>query len=242
MKGRHFRSGSLSFYADALRAYQVDRREARTKTMHPVEPLYEYDRTAKREAGATVLVGIDEAGRGPLAGPVVVAGVILPLETSKPFQVFDSKALTESRRDELAAQLKACSDVQIAVAVISARRIDEINILQATHEGMRRVATELKASFALVDGLKVPRFPMPAKFVVKGDATSASIAAASIIAKTTRDCILNELDEKYPQYGFASHKGYPTARHLEAIREFGLIDGLYRKSYGPVKEIMGMNE
>ena len=205
--------------------------------MHPVEPLYEYDRTAKRETGATALVGIDEAGRGPLAGPVVVAGVILPLETSEPFQVFDSKALTESRRDELAAQLKACSEVQIAVAVISAQRIDEINILQATHEGMRRVARELNASFALVDGLKVPRFPIPARFVIKGDATSASIAAASIIAKTTRDSILNELDEKYPQYGFASHKGYGTREHLEALRKYGPCPD-HRQTFAPVRAIL----
>ena len=105
----------------------------KTKTMHSVEPLYAYDRQAKAEAGASVLVGIDEAGRGPLAGPVVVAGVVLPLDDASRFQVFDSKQLTEAERDELAQQLKASPDVKIAVAVISAQRIDEINKIGRAH-------------------------------------------------------------------------------------------------------------
>ena len=205
--------------------------------MHPVTPLYEYDQTAKAAAGASVLVGIDEAGRGPLAGPVVVAGVVLPLESSSPFQVYDSKALSESRREELAEQLKASSDVQYAIEVISAQRIDEINILRATHEGMRAVALKLKASLALVDGLPVPRFPVSARFVVKGDATSASIAAASILAKTTRDHLLIELDAKYPEYGFASHKGYGTRQHLEALRVHGPCPE-HRRSFAPVRAIL----
>ena len=205
--------------------------------MHPVEPLYAYDRQVKAETGASVLVGIDEAGRGPLAGPVVVAGVILPLDEDSLFQVYDSKQLTEASRDELAEQLKASQEVKIAVAVISAQRIDEINILEATREGMRSVAVELGAAFALVDGSKVPHFPVPVRFVVKGDATSASIAAASIIAKTTRDAILKELDAKYPQYGFAIHKGYGTQAHLEALRKFGPCPE-HRRSFRPVKEII----
>lgn len=205
--------------------------------MHPVEPLYAYDRQAKAEAGAAVLVGIDEAGRGPLAGPVVVAGVVLPLETDSLFQVYDSKQVTEAERDELAQQLKGSPDVRIAVAVIPAQRIDEINILEATREGMRQVAVELGASLALVDGVKVPRFPVPARFVVKGDATSASIAAASIIAKTTRDAMLVELDAQYPQYGFATHKGYGTQAHLEALRKYGPCPE-HRRSFRPVREII----
>ena len=205
--------------------------------MHCAASLYDYDRGERSRSGVSVMVGIDEAGRGPLAGPVVVAGVELPLDEGQEFAVYDSKALTEGERESLAGELRASPRVRIAVAVISAHRIDEINILQATHEGMRRVAEDLGAELALVDGLKVPRFPTAARFVVKGDATSASIAAASIIAKTTRDHLLREMDERYPEYGFASHKGYGTREHLEALRRYGPCPE-HRLTFAPVKAIL----
>ena len=205
--------------------------------MHSALFLYEYDQAAKASTGASALVGIDEAGRGPLAGPVVVAGVILPLESDSQLQVYDSKALTVAKRDELARELKATPGVRYAIEVISAQRIDEVNILRATHEGMRAVAQKLGADFALVDGLSVPRFPVPARFVVKGDATSASIATASILAKTTRDELLVALDAQYPEYGFASHKGYGTREHLEALRKHGPCPE-HRRSFAPVRAVI----
>ena len=187
-----------------------------------------------RTAGI-VLAGMDEVGRGPLAGNVVTACVVMPPEPLI-LWVDDSKKLSEARRDKVYDEIMSAA-AYVGIGQVTPAEIDEINILQATHEGMRCVAMELKASFALVDGLKVPRFPVPARFVVKGDATSASIAAASIIAKTTRDCILNELDEKYPQYGFASHKGYGTREHLEALRKYGPCPA-HRQTFAPVRAIL----
>lgn len=198
--------------------------------------LYEYDRAVAAETGLTV-AGIDEAGRGPLAGPVVVAAVMFSESALERYAVNDSKALTARRRSELEEMLLADGDVRIAVAIRSASRIDEVNILRATHEGMRQVALELSCGLALVDGLKVPDFPVPARFIVKGDATSASIAAASIIAKTRRDAIMVELAEKYPEYGFEKHKGYGTAEHLEALRKHGPCPE-HRMSFAPVRKIV----
>lgn len=198
--------------------------------------LYEYDRAVAAETGLTV-AGIDEAGRGPLAGPVVVAAVMFSESALERYAVNDSKALTARRRSELEEMLLADGDVRIAVAIRSASRIDEVNILRATHEGMRQVALELSCGLALVDGLKVPDFPVPARFIVKGDATSASIAAASIIAKTRRDAIMVELAEKYPEYGFEKHKGYGTAEHLEALRKHGPCPE-HRMSFAPVRNIV----
>ena len=191
---------------------------------------YQFDRSF----GVWPLAGVDEAGRGPLAGPVVIAGVILPWEPPF-FTVNDSKQLTPAQREELAQALKEDKRVRIAISIQSAQRIDEINILRATHEGMREVARQLAASLTLVDGCKVPSFPTEARFIVKGDAKSASIAAASIIAKTTRDAIMRELDAKYPGYGFAVHNGYGTKQHLEALRTLGPTPE-HRRSFAPLKQ------
>ena len=191
---------------------------------------YQFD----RGFGICPLAGVDEAGRGPLAGPVVIAGVILPWEP--PFYaVNDSKQLTPAQREELAQLLKEDSRVKYAISIKSAQRIDEINILRATHEGMREVALQLAAALTLVDGCKVPSFPVEARFIVKGDAKSAAIAAASILAKTTRDTIMRELDAKYPGYGFAVHNGYGTKQHLEALRTLGPTPE-HRRSFAPMKQ------
>ncbi len=198
--------------------------------------LYDYDRAVSAETGLLV-AGIDEAGRGPLAGPVVVAAVMFSEGALERYAVNDSKALTAQRRNELEEKLLSDGDVRIAVSIQSAAHIDEVNILRATHEGMRQVALELSPGLALVDGLKVPDFPVAARFIVKGDATSASIAAASIIAKTRRDAMMVELAEKYPQYGFEKHKGYGTAEHLAALRKYGPCPE-HRMSFAPVRDIL----
>ena len=190
-----------------------------------------------------VYAGTDEAGRGPLVGNVVAAAVIL--DPRNPISgLADSKKLTEKKREALYDVIME-NALAVGVGIATPAEIDEYNILWASMLAMERAVEKLKIvpDMVLVDGNRIPKhLMMPAVAVVKGDARVQEISAASIIAKVTRDRELKELDRLYPQYGFASHKGYPTARHLEAIREFGLIDGLYRKSYGPVKEIMGMNE
>jgi ribonuclease HII len=199
--------------------------------------LVAYDRALAASSGAQSLAGLDEAGRGPLAGPVVVAAVMLPLGEFE-LPVRDSKALGHDARETLAAALLADARLRHALVVKSAARIDQINILRATHEAMREAALALQPSpeLVLVDGLRVPDFPLPAHFLVKGDALSASIAAASILAKTHRDRLMLAYDRDYPGYGFAQHKGYGTAQHLAALRRLGPCP-IHRRSFAPVAQL-----
>lgn len=191
-----------------------------------------------RKEGFCRIAGIDEAGRGPLAGPVVAAAVLLPPEAEELPGVFDSKQLSDAERRELFRELKATAGVEIAIAVVDAATIDKINILRATHAAMCEAAGRLKKiDFVLVDGLPVPGFEVPVRNVIRGDATSASIAAASIVAKVTRDEIMEAAELEYPGYGFARHKGYGTADHLEALRKLGPCP-LHRRSFRPVREII----
>ena len=171
--------------------------------------------------GFDLICGVDEAGRGPLAGPVCAAAVILPRGLVIP-GLNDSKKLTDKRRRELFDIIVAEAEAS-GIAFASEREIDEINILQATFLAMERAVSQLsvKPDLALVDGNRAPKLPLPVKTVVKGDSLSANIAAASILAKVTRDRLLEELDETYPAYGFSVHKGYGTKRHYEALRENG---------------------
>ncbi|MBR4900548.1 MAG: ribonuclease HII [Victivallales bacterium] len=201
--------------------------------------MFRFEREAKAGRPELVIAGVDEAGRGPLAGPVVAAAVILPPEEEFDLPVNDSKALDETFREELGERLRSDSRVVWAVAERSAAVIDRINILKATHEAMREAVMSLKnrPGLAFVDGLKVRDFPVEARFIVKGDALSASVAAASIIAKTHRDHLMVELDKQYPGYGFAKHKGYGTAQHLEALRRLGPCPE-HRKTFGPVARII----
>lgn len=196
--------------------------------------LFIFEREARR-AGHARVAGIDEVGRGPLAGPVVVAAVVLP-ETGFKLPVTDSKALSVRRREELAYALRKLVGITISISLVSPAEIDRINILQATHAAMRNAVQGLEppADFALIDGLPVPDFPVPSKAVVKGDARSATIAAASIIAKVHRDKIMVELDSRYPGYGFAQHKGYGTAKHIEALQKLGPCD-VHRMTFAPVR-------
>lgn len=189
----------------------------------------------------TLLCGIDEAGRGPLAGAVYAAAVIL--DTTHPIMgLADSKKLSESRRDALAIQIKAHA-LAWGIASVSAQEIDEINILQASLLAMQRAYQAMSEQFGLeatliqVDGNRTPQFLCPCEAIVKGDSKVAEISAASILAKTARDASLLVLDAQYPQYGFAQHKGYPTALHLERLKQYGLTPE-HRKSYAPVKKLL----
>lgn len=180
---------------------------------------------------------MDEAGRGPLAGPVVAAAVIL--DPSQPIPgLADSKKLSERQRDRLAVAIKSRA-LSWSVASASVEEIDRLNILQATLLAMARAVAGLSMApdRALIDGNRCPRLACPAEAVVKGDATIPAISAASILAKTARDALLMELHARYPEYGFAQHKGYPTAAHLEALRTFGVSDA-HRRSFGPVKRLL----
>lgn len=187
--------------------------------------------------GFCFVAGVDEAGRGPLAGPVVAAAVVFPRGVLLPC-VNDSKQLSENAREELYNAIFSVPDVQIGIGEADVETIDLMNILNATHLAMRRAVEQLRqADFVLVDGRPVKGLPLPSRAMVKGDAKSASIAAASIVAKVHRDRLMVELDALYPQYGFASHKGYGTAEHLEALRNYG-VTPVHRRSFRPVREIM----
>lgn len=168
------------------------------------------------------IAGIDEAGRGPLAGPVAAAAVILPKNFTCP-GLDDSKKISPKMRDRLYERLTNDPEIYWAVATAEREEIDRVNILRATHLAMRRAAEALVPipAYCLIDGLPVNPFPLPHDAIVKGDGKSLSIAAASIIAKVTRDRIMQEIDHEFPQFGFAKHQGYGTKAHLEALRIHG---------------------
>ena len=171
--------------------------------------------------GYKMICGVDEAGRGPLAGPVCAAAVILPKGLELP-GLNDSKKLTDKKRWELFPIIKEQA-IAYGIGLASHEEIDEINILQATYLAMERAIAQLegKADFAIIDGNRAKDFGLPVRTVVKGDSLSASIAAASVLAKVTRDDIMTEMAEKYPEYGFEVHKGYGTKAHYEALRTHG---------------------
>lgn len=173
------------------------------------------------EQGFKLICGVDEAGRGPLAGPVCAAAVILPADIEIP-GLNDSKKLTDKRRRELFPVIKEAA-IAYGIAFADEKEIDQINILQATFRAMERAVAQLatKPDFVLVDGNKLPQLDNPAEAIVQGDSRSASIAAASILAKVTRDDVMLQLAEAYPQYGFDIHKGYGTKAHYEALRNYG---------------------
>ncbi len=180
--------------------------------------------------GYNFIAGIDEAGRGPLAGPVCAAAVILPKDAVIE-GVNDSKKLSAKKRDMLFDEIKEIA-VAYAVEFVYPDVIDDINIRQATALAMHNAVENLrqKADFVIVDGNDNIPYDIPYRYVIKGDAKSQSIAAASILAKVSRDRLMEELDEKYPEYGFKKHKGYGTKVHMEAIRKYGVTD-VHRKSF-----------
>ncbi len=186
------------------------------------------------------VAGVDEAGRGPLAGPVVAAAVILPprwAETGLPAELAglnDSKQLTEAQREKFFTFITGCSEIRFAIAQADAALIDEINILQATHRAMNDALAPLDPEHALVDGLPVRTLRVPQTALVKGDGRSYSIAAASVLAKVTRDRLMRDYHVQFPEYGFADHKGYGTAKHLAAIAAHGACL-IHRKTFAPLK-------
>jgi ribonuclease HII len=203
---------------------------------------FEFERALWRQ-NVRRIAGVDEAGRGPLAGPVVAAAAILPArwaESGLPAGLTglnDSKQLTSAQREKFFSFLTACGEIEFAIAQIDAAQIDEINILQATHRAMNAALAQLnpQPQHALVDGRPVRTMRVPQTAIVKGDARSYSIAAASVLAKVTRDRLMLEFHAQFPEYGFAEHKGYGTARHLAAIEQFGACP-IHRKSFAPLKQ------
>ena len=194
------------------------------------EPDFTIDLEAMR-SGTRLICGIDEAGRGPWAGPVVAAAVVLDPDCIPP-GLNDSKKLTEAKRDELFAPIMASARVGVGIAEVD--RIDRDNILQATLWAMGEALRQIDGvALALVDGNRAPKLPCAVQTIVEGDAKSLSIAAASIIAKVTRDRIMVGHDVTYPEYGFARHKGYGTELHREALMRHG-PSPLHRKSFAPV--------
>jgi len=228
-------------YTAFIKEYEVDERAAIKKicdTVRKKQDAYEREIermkvmfTFEREySDYQYICGVDEVGRGPLAGPVVAGAVILPKDCSLLY-LNDSKQLSEKKREELYDKIME-EAVAAAVGEASPARIDEINILQADYEAMRQAISKLSAKpdLLLNDAVKIPGVDIKQVDIIKGDAKSASIAAASIIAKVTRDRMMVEYDKQYPEYGFASNKGYGSAAHIEALKKYGPTP-IHRRSF-----------
>lgn len=188
------------------------------------------------DKGIKFIAGVDEVGRGPLFGPVVAAAVILKKDYNLK-GLTDSKKLTEKKRNEFYEIIKKDA-VAIGIGIIDEKKIDEVNIYEATKLAMKEAINNLKVKpeHILIDAMPL-ELDIPTTSIIKGDSKSESIAAASVIAKVTRDSMMYEMDKKYPLYGFGSHKGYPTKKHIEALKEYGVIKG-YRRTFTPVKDLI----
>ena len=191
------------------------------------------------EQGIKLIAGVDEVGRGPLCGPVVTCACILP-EDYHLDGLNDSKKVSEKKREKL-YEILIKDAISYSIGMSSPKRIDEINILEATKEAMISAINNLsvKPEHVLIDAVKL-NLDVPSTSIIKGDANSSSIAAASIIAKVTRDRMMYELDKEYPEYGYASHKGYPTKKHIEAVKQYGVKD-FYRMTFTPINELIKDN-
>lgn len=202
--------------------------------------LYLYEKELW-DSGIEFVAGVDEVGRGPLIGPVVTACVVLPHDFVLE-GLNDSKKLSEKKRDMYYDYIIKHA-IAVEVGMCSPEEIDQMNIYQASKVAMiraiKKVQEKIPVGHVLSDAMPI-EMDIPVTSIIKGDAKSITIAAASVVAKVTRDKMMYELDKQYPEYGFKNHKGYPTKKHLEAIQTFGLIDG-YRKTYGPVKDLLGIN-
>lgn len=199
--------------------------------------LYKYENELYSRNIKTI-GGVDEVGRGPLIGPVVAACVVLP-KTFILEGLNDSKKISEKKRNLFYSYIiENC--LAYGIGIVDAEEIDKINIYEASKKSMvlaiKEVQKQLKLDHVLIDAMKL-ELDIPSTSIIKGDANSISIAAASVVAKVVRDKMMYDLDEKYPMYGFRNHKGYPTKKHIEALKKYGIIEG-YRKSYGPVKEVL----
>ena len=200
-----------------------------------MDDLYNYERDLIKQ-GITLIAGVDEVGRGPLVGPVVTAAVILPVNY-KLEGLTDSKKLTEKKRDKF-YDIIMHDAISVGIGMMDAKVIDEVNIYEATKLAMKEAINNLdvKPEHVLIDAMPLD-ISIPTTSIIKGDAKSLSIAAASVIAKVTRDRMMYELDKKYPMYNYKKNKGYPTKEHVEAINKYGIIPG-YRLTYGPVKDYL----
>lgn len=213
-------------------------RKTMEELMLQYEQMSKYEKAAYAE-GITAIAGVDEVGRGPLAGPVVTAAVILDPE--KPvYGVNDSKKLSEKARARLKLEIEEKA-IAISIGIVDVETIDRINILQATKLAMKKAVDGLpvKPQRLLIDAVHLEDVDIPQQSIIKGDANSVSIAAASIIAKETRDAMLREYDVLYPEYGFAKHKGYGTKAHMEAILQYGMLP-IHRRSF--LKKLYGQSE
>lgn len=197
--------------------------------------LLEYESELYKK-GITLIAGIDEVGRGPLCGPVVACACILPVNYELD-GLTDSKKLTEKKREKY-YDILIQDAVSYGVGIVSPERIDEINILEASKEAMLQAISKLNVvpEHLLIDAVKL-NTDIEQTPIIKGDAKSLSIAAASVIAKVTRDRMMVDLDKEYPEYGYGKHKGYPTKTHIEAIKKYGVKD-FYRKTFGPVRDVI----
>lgn len=204
-----------------------------------MDDLYEYERNLIKQ-GIKLIAGVDEVGRGPLVGPVVTAAVILPVNY-KLEGLTDSKKLTPKKRDKF-YDIIMKDAISVSIGMKDNNVIDEVNIYEATKLAMMDAINGLniRPEHVLIDAMPLD-ISIPHISIIKGDAKSLSIAAASVIAKVTRDRMMDELDKKYPMYNYKKNKGYPTKEHIEAINKYGIIDG-YRKTYGPVKEVIEKNK
>jgi ribonuclease HII len=211
-----------------------NRQLAQDRLKKRVKLMLRHEEQAKAE-GYAVIAGVDEVGRGPLAGPVVAAAVILPSSIERLSAINDSKLLTDAQRRESLTIIAAAAD--IGVGVVSVEEIDRINIHRANLLAFKLAIEDLegKPDLALIDGRHQSLLSIPQRAIIKGDRLSMSIAAASIVAKVVRDQMMLEFDKKYPQYGFAHHKGYGTADHLAALKQFG-PSPIHRRSFAPVRE------
>lgn len=201
-----------------------------------VVDLLFYEKELYKE-GYHLVCGTDEAGRGPLVGPVVAAAVILP-ENFELEGLNDSKKLSEKKREKFFPIIKEKA-ITYGIGIVDAKTIDEINIYEASRLAMKKAISEMKVKpdYVLTDAMPIPDYPIPVKPIIHGDALSLSIAAASVLAKVTRDHILYDLDKKYPEYELKNHKGYPTKRHLELLRKYGPTKE-YRFTYKPVRDLI----
>ena len=226
---------------ELIQIYCVDERKGVQKLLKQYEKKWKaYEEEVKRTVqmwkferqneNCAFICGIDEAGRGPLAGPVVAAAVVLPKKCDLLY-VNDSKQLSEKKREELYYEIQKKA-ISVGVGIVSSERIDEINILQATYEAMRTAVSKLSVTpdLLLNDAVTIPKLTIRQIPIIKGDAKSISIAAASIIAKVTRDHMMEEYDQLFPEYGFASNKGYGSAAHIQILKEYGPCP-IHRRSF-----------
>lgn len=230
-----------SIFEELSKEYKKNKKTVEAIDMYLASKCNSRYENKLNEQGIELIAGVDEVGRGPLCGPVVTCACILP-KNYELKGLTDSKKITEKKREELYEILiKEC--VSYKIGIKDNHRIDEINIREATKEAMYDsiYGLDVKPEYVLIDAMELEDLDIPNKAIIKGDYKSKSIAAASIIAKVTRDRMMIELDKEYPEYGYAKHKGYPTKDHIEAVEKYGVKD-FYRMTFSPISELINKHE